>query len=375
MKIKIKFLFIMVFLLSIISPAHEKQKAEWKGTIEKHNGVTVVKNPKDPIHREDVFNLEEELSIGEKEGKEEYIFSYITDIGVDEEERIYIIDSKESHIKVFNRMGEYIKTIGKKGQGPGEMRRPTSLRITSQNEIVVNDSAARKIHFFTLDGNFIRAVSQTKMTFFSNPKVDNEENIIASYMIAEEEVTYVLKKFNPQLEEIFTVFSTEVLKYPYIDPFFPRCYWEITKENNLVWGFSDKYEFYIIGSEGKLIKKIIKEYDPIEITEEEKDNEIEERFGGYEGMPPDTRLSWKKRHNAFIYLSIDDKGRIFARTYEKVSERDEYYYDVFDSEGKYIAKIPLGARPRTWKKGKLYTIEEDEDGYQYVKRCKVTWKF
>jgi len=49
--------------------------------------------------------LEEELSIGEKEGKEEYIFSYITDIGVDEEERIYIIDSKESHIKVFNRMG------------------------------------------------------------------------------------------------------------------------------------------------------------------------------------------------------------------------------------------------------------------------------
>jgi len=67
MKIKIKFLFIMVFLLSIISPAHEKQKAEWKGTIEKHDGVTVVKNPKDPIHREDVFSLEEELSIGEAE--------------------------------------------------------------------------------------------------------------------------------------------------------------------------------------------------------------------------------------------------------------------------------------------------------------------
>ena len=52
-------------------------------------------------------------------------------------------------------MGEYIKTIGKKGQGPGEMRRPSSLRITSQNEIVVNDSAARKIHFFTKENNLI----------------------------------------------------------------------------------------------------------------------------------------------------------------------------------------------------------------------------
>lgn len=351
------------------------QKAEWKGKIELENGVKVVRNPKMPIYAEDVFNLEEELSIGGAEGREEYIFSYITDVGVDEEESIYILDSKKSHIKVFDRMGEYIKTIGKKGQGPGEMRRPTSLQVTSQNEIVVNDSAARKLHFFTLDGNFLRAVSQTKMTFFSNPKVDNEGNIIASYMIADLKVTYVLKKFNPQLEEIFTIFSTEVLKYPYINPFFPQCYWEITTENNLIWGFADKYELHIINSEGKLIKKIIKEYDPIKITEEEKENEIKERFGGYEGMPPGTKLSWKKHHNAFIYLSIDDKGRIFIRTYERISERDEYYYDVFDSEGKYIAKVALRVRPQTWKNGKLYAIEEDEDGYQFVKRYKVTWKY
>ncbi|MFB0564299.1 MAG: 6-bladed beta-propeller [Candidatus Aminicenantaceae bacterium] len=365
-------LFFSAFIMTILFGG---QKAEWKGKIELENGVKVVRNPKMPIYAEDVFNLEEELSIGGAEGREEYIFSYITDVGVDEEESIYILDSKKSHIKVFDRMGEYIKTIGKKGQGPGEMRRPTSLQVTSQNEIVVNDSAARKLHFFTLDGNFLRAVSQTKMTFFSNPKVDNEGNIIASYMIADLKVTYVLKKFNPQLEEIFTIFSTEVLKYPYINPFFPQCYWEITTENNLIWGFADKYELHIINSEGKLIKKIIKEYDPIKITEEEKENEIKERFGGYEGMPPGTKLSWKKHHNAFIYLSIDDKGRIFIRTYERISERDEYYYDVFDSEGKYIAKVALRVRPQTWKNGKLYAIEEDEDGYQFVKRYKVTWKY
>ena len=375
MKTKAEFVSIFLFLLAFIMlVSYGEQKPKWKGKIEVKNGVKIVKNPKEPMYGEDVFSLEEELSIGGAEGREEYILSDIRDIGVDEGERIYILDSKESHIKVFNKMGEYIKTIGKKGQGPGEMRRPTSLQVTSQNEIVVNDSAARKLHFFTLDGNFLRAVSQTKMIFFSNPKVDNEGNIIASYMIMDQEVTYVLKKFNPQLEKIFTIFSTEVLKYPYINPFFPQCYWEITKENNVIWGFADKYELHIINSEGKLIKKIIKEYDPIKITEEEKDNLIKERFGGYEGMPPETKLSWKKYHNAFIYLSIDDKERIFVRTYEKVSERDEYYYDVFDSEGKCIAKIPLKAIPRILKNNKLYTIEEDEEGYQVVKRYKVTWK-
>jgi hypothetical protein len=192
-------------------------------------------------------------------------------------------------------------------------------------------------------------------------------------MIVEEEVTYVLKKFNPQLEEIFSIFSTKVLKYPYINPFFPRCYWDVTTENNLIWGFPDKYELHIINSEGKPVKKIIKKYDTIKITKEEKEEEIKERFGGPEGIAPGVKLSWEEHHNAFIYLSIDDSGRIFTRTYEKVSESDEYYYDVFDSEGRYIAKIPLRARPRIWKKNKLYTIEEDEEGFQVVKRYKVSW--
>ena len=78
---------------------------------------------------------------------------------------------------------------------------------------------------------------------------------------------------------------------------------------------------------------------------------------GERGVPPDVKLKWNKYHNAFIELSIDDKGRIFVRTYEKIPDGEGYYYDVFDSEAKYIAKIPLKMQPRIWKKNKLYTIE------------------
>lgn len=108
----IGFLCVLFFLFQNCTKKTHSKK--WQGTIEDKEGVKVVKNPKEPMYGEDVFSLEEELSIGEKEGKEEYMFSHITDIGVDEEERIYILDSKELHIKVFNKMGKYIKTIGKK---------------------------------------------------------------------------------------------------------------------------------------------------------------------------------------------------------------------------------------------------------------------
>ncbi|TET74860.1 MAG: hypothetical protein E3J43_09190 [Candidatus Heimdallarchaeota archaeon] len=65
---------------------------------------------------------------------------------------------------------------------------------------------------------------------------------------------------------------------------------------------------------------------------------------------------------------------MFVQTFRR-TEEGSYYYDVFDSEGKYIAKVPLKVRPRDWKNNKLYTIEEDEEGYQYVKRYKVIWRY
>jgi hypothetical protein len=47
---------------------------------------------------------------------------------------------------------------------------------------------------------------------------------------------------------------------------------------------------------------------------------------------------------------------------------------VFDPEGKYIARFTLKYWAIVWKKQKLYTIEEDEEGYQIVKRYSVGWK-
>jgi hypothetical protein len=119
-----------------------------------------------------------------------------------------------------------------------------------------------------------------------------------------------------------------------------------------------------------LIKKITKDYDPVEIPEEEKKEQIE-------SIPPQIKIkvAIPKHFSAFYRLSLDDEGRIFVRTWEKIGDEDVYYHDVFDSEGRYIAKVPIRIRCLTCKKGKLYSLEEDEEGYQAVKRYKVTWKY
>ena len=128
-----------------------------------------------------------------------------------------------------------------------------------------------------------------------------------------------------------------------------------------------------LDSEGKVIKRITKDYIPVAITENDKKEKLKFLFG--EGpVPEGITLKWPKYKWAFSNLSIDENGNVFLKTSESTSERNESYYDVFDSGGRYIAKIPLRARPRVWKMKKLFTIEEDEEGFQHVKRYKVTWK-
>lgn len=116
-----KKLFYLILILFIsISCGPKKENIE-RNVID---GVTVVKNPKEPMYDEDVFTLEEELSIGDAKGKEQQMFTNILDIAVDDSEDIYILDSKQRQILVFNKSGNYSRNISRRGQGPGEFNMP-----------------------------------------------------------------------------------------------------------------------------------------------------------------------------------------------------------------------------------------------------------
>ncbi len=125
---------VLMFIPLILIFSCGRQKAEWKGTIEVVDGVTVVKNTKEPMYNREIFHFEEELCIGEAEGDEKYMFTQIASICVDDEGRIFVADWKESHIKVFDKDGRYLMTIGRKGQGPGEFESIHAIQITNQTD-------------------------------------------------------------------------------------------------------------------------------------------------------------------------------------------------------------------------------------------------
>jgi hypothetical protein len=67
------------------------------------------------------------LTIGsDREDAAEFPFSGVNDIRIDARNRVYVLDRKESEIKIFDENGGFIRDIIlKKGQGSGEFIRPS----------------------------------------------------------------------------------------------------------------------------------------------------------------------------------------------------------------------------------------------------------
>ncbi|MDH4220463.1 MAG: 6-bladed beta-propeller [Nitrospirota bacterium] len=362
----ILFLFAFIIFISCV-----QQKTEWQGTIEEVDGVTVVKNPKEPLYGEEVFNLEEELSIGEAEGREEYMFFQINRIAVSNNGDIYALDIRDRHVKVFNKYGEYFKTFGRGGEGPGELFRPRNVVCSAQEKLAAG--GMYRISFFSLSGEFLNSVNPTALgiVLFN---VDSQGNIVSLCMHFRDEITkFELKKFSPELDEIFTYATAQKpsSRGDGFNPFTPVLRWDLFNNDKVVCGYpEDGYKLKIFDKEGTLVKEIHREYSPEPITENDK-NAILKILN----MAPETKISAPSVKYPFRRIYSDDEGRIFVQTWRFVNNGEGFYYDIFDSDGKYLSLVPMKFEPVVIKQGKLFTIVKDTDGYQYIKRYKVTWKF
>ena len=359
-------LSISVFMILV---SCQKQKAEWRGTIKEVDGVMVVKNPKEPMYGENTVTLIEEVSIGEGAGAEEYMFASVGDIFVNDEGKIIVSDSKDTVIKIFDVNGRFIRSIGRKGQGPGEFSRIDSFQITSKGELLVVDNVNRRLSSFSLTGDLINSLSIKELPAASNNwEVDTRGNIIMDTVqfTADNQLVVETKIYDSQHEFVKVLSASK--PYDLSIPFHPFHYWRATVNDHIVYAYNDTYELQVFGPAWKLVRRIQKDFDPVKIREDEIEEELKRKR-----LPPDTVVP--SHYPAFHVFVADDEGRIFVRTWERSEDGNSFYYDVFDSDGRYVTKFPFHATPRIIKKEKLYIVEEDEEGYQMFKRYKVTWKY
>jgi len=92
-------------------------------------------------------------------GEDDFLHSP-SDIEVDHgHSLIYIADSGNNRILVFDFDGKLQKIIGREGQGPGEFSRPSGLFIFEDGGLAVADHYNKRIHLFDQSGEFVNLIS------------------------------------------------------------------------------------------------------------------------------------------------------------------------------------------------------------------------
>ena len=84
-------------------------------------------------------------------------FRQVTDVTFDADDNAYISDGYiNSRVAKVDKDGNWIKSWGDRGTGPGQFNTPHSIVSDAQNNIYVADRANRRIQVFDGDGKFLR---------------------------------------------------------------------------------------------------------------------------------------------------------------------------------------------------------------------------
>lgn len=90
------------------------------------------------------ITLNEVLVIGAEEADStEYLFGSLTSVVPGPDGHIYVADRQTSNIRVFDPSGTYVRTLGRRGEGPGEFERIETMAFDASDYLLVWDASLR----------------------------------------------------------------------------------------------------------------------------------------------------------------------------------------------------------------------------------------
>lgn len=95
-------------------------------------------------------------TLGAAEGSEEQMFGIIAGVAFDAAENLYVLDRQNARVMVYGPNGRFLRQIGRKGQGPGELMIPTQMAVAPDGGVTVHDIGAGRMSVFRGDGTFVR---------------------------------------------------------------------------------------------------------------------------------------------------------------------------------------------------------------------------
>lgn len=344
-----------------------------------------------------------EVTIGTLEGEDAYMFGRINAIAVDDAGAIYVYDAQARALRKYGPDGEYLMTIGRAGQGPGEYRNPDSgLGILPDGRIVLRDPGNARFQLYTADGAPAGTVPLRGGYMTTDPLVIDAEGGIYTPAIlgavgpdqplqmgmvryrpdgqpgdtvvqptwgGEAPLqlgdTVVQPKWGEDPPELTATMEGGFSRRPV--PFAPRSVSAFSPIGQFLGGFSDRYALHVPQPDGRILR-IERTVEPVPVHPEEWERAERLTIRAMRRVQSDWRWNGPSvpgTKPVFHAIQVGQDGRLWVAVSQpaepvpadEIEEPDDdlppqrwrepLVYDVFEADGRYLGpvRVPAGFQP------------------------------
>lgn len=313
--------------------------------------------------------LAPEVSIGEVDGPEEYLFGAVSSIAVDDERNVYVLDWQGQEILQYDAFGNYVRRLARRGEGPGELAVADQMAFLPDGRLVVPDVRNGRINLFGPGANE-RETWPLRHYYPSAPHLVWTDTAAQTYTLhlAVSDPAAMFKGvvivhgpdgahldtlpspapvFEPaELSATLTAPSGGMGFRTALVPFSPEALWAGHPHGGIVKGISSDYRIDL--QVGDRVLRIERAVDPIPVSPAERDHHrdsITEDFRysvpdwEWNGPPiPETKPVFKRLHSGrdgriWVELSSELRDPSDPSLGEKVR------FDVFEPDGTYLGAV------------------------------------
>ena len=404
-----------VFLVISVAavPGCTSGNTEWTGTVADSAGIEIITNTPPGVWTDaSQPRVVEELRIGGQGRGADYQFGAVADLDVGSDGAIYVFDRHSTNIRVFDAQGEYLHSIGSRGQGPGEFSdMVVALLVTPGDTLLVADLSLQRVSRLAPDGGLIstfpippadgvprRWVSTPDGGVLQQSQISGFEGLMNNL-----EPRDLLLSRTAQGEVLDTVLELAIDQSTtaMLPMFDPELMWTVGPDGNVYYAMTSDYSVTVRAQDGSVERIIRLNVDRPLVTEADQEaitGLIHESLDR-ERVPDRVRevilsnLTFAERYPAFAALMPGPDGSLWlqgVRSARDIKPGEANQQDmmvngstagmvastkwqVFGPDGHYLGEVKLPPRFRPIRSvgDRIYGIAWDELDVQYVVRLRV----
>jgi hypothetical protein len=364
--------------------AEPSRSATWEGREEVRDGIVHVLNPATPMNGSVTIELKELWRLGGDTDDEDEFFGLISRITTDEAGNVYLLDTQLSEVKVFSPAGEYVRTLGREGEGPGEFRRPTGLFFVPGGNLGILQAAPPKIVLLTKEGD--------PAGEFPTPKLAGEGFMVllgGQYLgdrlalaaqannFDQEKGTFTQNVFITAVDaegNETTRFHDESRLWEFANPIIAEKDWDTiqnrwaTSRDGRVFGCTqfDGYRVRCWNPDGSIDRIVEREHQTHKRSPEELDR-IKSIYEAFTAQAPNSELKMSDHDKDVTSIHPRDDGTLWVLSSPGARSAGEGLvgtFDIFDRQGRFVQQATLKGQGRPRRDGyyfvgdRLYVVTE-----------------